>query len=313
MSKHRQKHTRPNIAPAALLRARLEALWRDPAAAHQSAEQIEAGLQTVVTGHKAESVINSVLSVFSTTRPEVQATVEDALPAWLARQNYVDTLESLLGSRQLPADMQPIARRWLAATGRDISGVPTGSETSFHSAYEFDDGSQAAVCVLWYSNPQRNRVRGFQFLLDYNPPWDGSIKDAFLLPDKPPRTLIRRYVETWEARGQAMTPMEGPEVKRKLLRALLSNRSANIRLPELLILFREQFFGHVLSLPDLPDTPSVTIDEFHTLSQAGQSAESLSHFEQTVGRRIRMEDGKELFIDASLANLAFDEFDGDED
>ncbi|MEK7442061.1 MAG: hypothetical protein AAB571_07910 [Chloroflexota bacterium] len=37
-------------------------------------------------------------------------------------------------------------------------------------------------------------------------------------------------------------------------------------------------------------------------SQGGQSAEDVAHFEQKVGRRIIMKDGKELFIDANIAN-----------
>jgi hypothetical protein len=65
----------------------------------------------------------------------------------------------------------------------------------------------------------------------------------------------------------------------------------------------------VLSLPDAPDTPAFSTDDFHALSEAGQSAETLSRFEQTVGRRVLMEDGKELFIDASIANMDFGDWD----
>ena len=129
-----------------------------------------------------------------------------------------------------------------------------------------------------------------------------------LFPNKPPEILIQRYVEMWKERGQAMTPIDAAAVKRKLVAALKQNEAAKVRLPVDLVSLREQFFAHVLSLPDAPGTLACTVDDFHALSEMGQSAETLSRFEQTVGRRIRMEDGKELFIDASIANMDFDDW-----
>jgi hypothetical protein len=110
-----------------------------------------------------------------------------------------------------------------------------------------------------------------------------------------------------------MTPIDAAAVKRKLVIALKHNETAKIRLPVDLVLLREQFFAHVLLLPDAPDTPAFSIDDFHALSEAGQSAETLSRFEHTVGRRVLMEDGKELFIDASLANMDFGDWDDEAD
>ncbi len=167
------------------------------------------------------------------------------------------------------------------------------------------------MVILWYSNPQRNRARGMEFLIDHNPPWNGAIKDVMLFPNKPPEMLVERYVDIWTERGQAMTPIDAGAVKRKLVIALKQNAAAKVRLPADLVLLREQFFSHVLSLPDAPNTPTFTIDDVDALSESGQSAESLARFEQTVGRRIRMEDGKELFVDASIANITFD--DGDDE
>ncbi|MEP7357727.1 MAG: hypothetical protein ABI847_10840, partial [Anaerolineales bacterium] len=191
---------------------------------------------------------------------------------------------------------------------RDTASLTTRPGGSFHSAYAMDDGSQAAVLVFWYANPHGNRVRAIQFLIDHNPPWEGAIKDAFMLPSKAPEALIRRFVTVWGARGLAMAPIEAPEVKRKLLLALDANRSAGVRLPKDLTALRESFIEQVLSLPDLPDTPAFTPEDFDTLSRSGNSAEDIAHFEQTVGRRLRLEDGKELFVDASLANMDGDDW-----
>lgn len=309
MSKADRKQKRPNIAPAALLQARLEAAWLVEASTQQTPEQLEAVARAASQGLKPELVTNVVLQVYESAQPEVQAKLETFLPEWLTRQDGLKALESLVSRGRLPAAPQAIALRWLAANGRDIRPLVPSAESTFHSAYELDDGSQAAVVVLWYSNPQRNRARGLQFLIDHNPPWDGSVKEVMLLPNKPPGKLIQRYVEMWKERGQAMTSIDAASVKRKLVFALKQNDAAKVRLPVDLVMFREQFFEHILSLPDAPDTPAITIDDFHVLSQTGQSAEALSRFEKTVARRIRMEDGKELYIDASIANMAFDDWD----
>jgi hypothetical protein len=313
MTKHRPKAKRPNLAPAALLRARLEGQWHHPAAGQRPAEELEADLQAASQGHKPEVVVPAVLAVYAAARPEVQSALEAFLPGWLARQNHTATLTALVAHGQLPAPLQSIALRWLQGSGQDTQALVPSAESSFYAAYEVDDGSQAAVCVLWYTNPRRYRATGMQFLIDYNPPWDGAIKDAFLLPKKPPQALVERVVEPWDERGQAMTPLEAGPAKRKIVRALLANRAANIRLPEDLVLLREQFFEHILPLPDLPDTPAFTVDDFHHLSRVGQAAEAISEYELTVGRRIRMEDGKELFIDAELANMGMDGFEDDLD
>ncbi len=315
MSKRQKKTSQPNIAPAALLRLRLERLWHAPVSPPPTGEALEAGLQAASAGLKPETMVGVVLSVFAAAPPERQAALERWLPEWLARQNTLGTLEALAGKGQLPAALQPIALRWLAATGQAVA-TPSASTAStastFHSAYALDDEYQAAVCVLWYSNLHRDRVRGFQFLIDYNPPWEGAIKELMALPSKPPQTLIRRFVAPIRGNGKSMAPVSGPEAKRKLLRALKANRAENIRLPAELSRVRDQFFEHIVSLPDLRDTPRITPDQFDALGRTGQSVEALRHFEQTVGRRFRLDNGQEAFMDASLINWALDELDDEE-
>ena len=52
----------------------------------------------------------------------------------------------------------------------------------------------------------------------------------------------------------------------------------------------------MLSLPDEPDTPAFTVDDFNFLARNGKLPEKIIQFEQTVGRRVRMEDGKEILV-----------------
>ena len=312
MSNAKRKLKQPNIAPAARLRMGLEAAWLGPGAALQTAEQLQAGLQAAGQGLKPDVVTSVVLPVYALASPEAQARLERVLPEWLARLDGLSALEALVRREQLTAALQTVALRWLAAGGREESLITPTAESTFHSAYELDDEWQSAVIVMWYSNAQRNRARGLQFLIDRNPPWEGSIKDVMLFPNKPPERLIERYVEMWAERGQAMTPIDAAAAKRKLVLALKQNKAARVRLPKDLVALREPFFAHVLALPDAPRTPAFTMDDFQTLSESGQSAEEISLFEQTVARRIRLDDGKEVYIDASIANLGLGDWEDDE-
>src|SRR5712692_2389997 len=162
MSKADRKQKRTNIAPTAVLRAPLETAWLAETSTRQTPEQLRAALQSASEGLKPEVMIGVVLPVFADAQPEVQANLEQVLPEWLARQDGLRVLEALVSQGRLPMALQAIALTWLAASGRDVHLLSPSAESTFHSAYELDDGFQAAVCVLWHSNPQRNRARGLQ-------------------------------------------------------------------------------------------------------------------------------------------------------
>ena len=66
--------------------------------------------------------------------------------------------------------------------------------------------------------------------------------------------------------------------------------------PRDLIRAPDLFLEYVLSLPDMPETPPFTTEDFDQLARTGKSPESISHVEQTVGRRVRLEDGTEVIV-----------------
>ncbi len=149
--------------------------------------------------------------------------------------------------------------------------------------------------LFWYTNPRRTRVQGFNFLVDYNPPWDGAVKDIILYPQRPPEKAMVEFVESWKARMPQPTELiTSVEAKQKILEALTCNRETHIRLPADLIANRETFIRYVLPLPDGPETPRFTVVDFDVLSQNGERPETIIHFEQTVGDQVRMLDRKEF-------------------
>ncbi|HKZ68931.1 MAG TPA: hypothetical protein VJ020_02565 [Anaerolineales bacterium] len=302
MSKNKKKHTLPNIPAETLLRLRLDGLWQNPNLPGQTVEQIESDMQTVVRGGKPDQIINVMLAAFGAAPAQAKTRLESVLPHWIARQNYLDALAALLHNDKLPAELRPIVEEWLATLGRSARVAVENRVSTFHSAYEVHDEWQTAVIVLWYSNRQRSRARGMNFLIDRNPPWYGALKEIMLLENKMPAQLKERYVDIWGRQRQTMIPISAVEAKRLIVTALTDSLARQIRLPDELILFREQFFEHILTLPDAADTPRFTVDDFRAASQTGQSAEEIARFEKKVGRRIVGDDGQEIFIDANLAN-----------
>lgn len=283
MSKKDRKHKQPNIAPAAVLRARLEAAWLGANAAEQTPEQLLAALAAAARALKPDVVTGGVLPVYAAAPPGVQAKLAQVVPAWLAQQDDLRALEALVGRAQLPEALLALAQHWLATAGRAVSAQVLGGADAFHSAYAVDNAYQSAVSLLWYSNPQRTRARGLQFLIDRVAPWNGAVKDVMGFPNKPPEKLIERFVDIWAADGQPMTPIAAAEVKRRLLTALKANEAEGIRLPRDLIALRASFVNYVLPLPEAPRTPAFTAADFERLSVTGDPPEELSAMERALG------------------------------
>jgi len=169
-------------------------------------------------------------------------------------------------------------------------------QSPFYRAYMYADDSQGLIIVLWYADRKRRKVQGLSFLIDFNPPWKGAVKDVMVFPRNSPKRVMQEYVDVWTQQDMPPSAIGAAEVKREILKSLEANRCEGIRLPRDLIRARRLFLEYVLSLPDTPETPPFTAKDFDALRRSGKSPASLSHFEQTVGRRVRLEDGKELFI-----------------
>ena len=100
----------------------------------------------------------------------------------------------------------------------------------------------------------------------------------------------------WDRGGMKLETISAERAKTVVLTALNCNRAADLRLPRDLIAARKFFVRFVLPLPDAPDTPAFTLDDFDYLARHGERPEEVVDFEQTVGRRVRMEDGKEVLV-----------------
>jgi hypothetical protein len=298
----KKKRPRRNIPPATLLRPRMEDLFRDDTLLPKEDAAIQEALRALTQGVSDRLFVKTLLRAYAAASEAVQARLDAILPEWLAAHDDVEVLQMLAEERSLGPDLRPIALAWLDAAGTDTTDLAR-IPTLFMEAYYFDDEnirivgdrSQGFSAIFWYTNTKKRRAQCMTFLLDFNPPWDGSVKDIMVSPKKPPNQLLKWFQSVW---SDSIVPesINPAQLKTVVLEALACNREAEIRLPRDMILARGLFEAQILALPDEPETPKFTMKDFDFLATHGERPEGIMAFEQTVGRRVRLESGEEAII-----------------
>jgi hypothetical protein len=294
MSKRRKKRSKRRFSPDLSFRPRLDALWADDALSKKSDAAIKDGLDAISSGIKQDVLLRTLLRAYMAAPDASRARLGGLLPDWLRERGHLSALQALAAS--LSGALRRQALAWMQAAGVDVKESILHSRDLFLSAYHYGDESQAAVAVFWYTHQKKNRAHGMGFLVDYNPPWEGAVKDVVVFPRQNPKRLIDDYLDLWARGGTIMESTGGSEAKTEILTALHCNLDAEISLPRDLLHRRELFARCVLALPDGLHTPSFTLDDFDFLSEHGERPEEIVNFERTVGRRVRMDDGKELLV-----------------
>jgi len=296
MSRKKQKKAAPKIDPTAFLRARLDALINSEAFSTKDDQTIIQDLKALEREFKPGFLLQTLLHARLAAPAAARARLDAAVPEWLQERGHTTALSTMVAGQTLSGELRQQALAWLRGAGADTQALALSSQDLFYQAHYYGDASQAIVTLVGYTDAKKRRAQGMAFLIDYNPPWEGAVKDVFLKSHRKPQDLVQKFLDTWARGGMALKPIGAGQVKTRILTALNCNRSAGIRLPRDLIAIRESFVRYVLPLPDQPDTPAFSVNDFDRLSRQGQRPEEIMHFEQTVGRRVRMQDGKELLI-----------------
>ena len=298
MGKKSRKKSRPmNISREDRAEMQLAELFRKDVFAGENADGLKARIDNIFSKMKAHEFLPILLKISAGADPEIQQKLDMILPGWIAESGYKETILKLIERQTLPEVSRLKARSWLEAMGVDAAAIEKAQQQShFYKGYIHTDDSQGVIMVFWYGDHRRRKIRGMNFLLDFNPPWEGAIKDIHFFPLREPAEAHREFVEFWEERGMKLKLLKEAEAKIAVLKHLEANRKEGIRLPRDLRLARQDFLDNILTLKDAIETPSFTIQDFDTLSHTGKSVEEIRRFEQTVGRRVRMADGKEVII-----------------
>jgi len=298
VQRSRKNRSKSTLPPETLLRPRLDAWWHDDRWLQRADEDLSADLDVLLRGVRPQMFLGALLKAYQGAGPLPQKRLDEFLPAWLRDHGLFSLLQEGIARGSFTGPDHVLAQRWAGATGVELVVPAVALQADpFFRGYYYGDGSQAVVFILWYRDRNRTSVQGFNFLIDHNPPWEGAVKDIIAFPSRDPRTAIREWITSWESRGQMpLQQVSAAEARRRVIEALDCNRRHNIRLPADLIAQRERFLRHVLTLPAGDDEPAFTAADFDALSQVGERPEAIMHFEKTVGRRVRMDDGKELLI-----------------
>lgn len=298
-NKKGKKERRPNIPATTSLRPGLSRLLTEAPAADD--QVLVATIERLRQGVKDDVFLQALLASHVAAPQGMRDWLDDVLPNWLREHEMLDLLRTMVAREAFPVDQEQEALAWLESAGVDISDlVELAQRDPFYRAFMFGNEMQGALLIFWYANRQQTRVRGFSFLIDFQPPWNGSVKDVIYFPQRTPDAAMADFIAPWQQRAAMneadLLELDAVDAKQRALTALLHNRQENIRLPADLIPHREPFARYVLALPDGPETPAFGVEDFDTLSRQGQTPEMLIRHERQFGYRTRLPNGEEMLL-----------------
>lgn len=300
----KKKGRRPNLSPLSTLRPRLDGLFGNPDWIARGGERREtadlaADLTEITKKIDPAQHLPIIITAYQSAPESVQAYLDEIVPFWLVETAQAEPLSQLIKDFTIDGVDREVALRWLASANVDISAEDLQRESSFYKAFlgKDDMGSQGIFFFFYYHTRGRERVKGFSLLLDFNPPWEGAAKDGMVMPQHRVRDAVSRFVyDTPYAAQISYEELDATEVKANLAQIFSCNTEQNIRLHKDIVTLRTVFEQHIMPLPDDPDGSTFTMEDFDSLTQLEQRAEDLMKFEQTVGRRVRLDDGKEIVV-----------------
>ncbi len=305
--RRKRKESKTITIPAiALLRPKFDKWLSSKEILEASEFEIQQQLEDLQQGVKLEGFFSIFLGGYHNASKEVQKLLDEQVPKWLEDKGQVDDLYQLVKNHKITGRERETAFLWLTRAGTQITQLQELELTSpFYKAFEIGDEWQSMLVICYYVDHRKQHATGINFLIDGNPPWYGSIKDAWPLPKKSPEKLMERFFQRMRKTLMKVEAeeLEEGEAKTQIVEALLTNRERGIRLSRDCIKLRESFLTHILALEGDAHTPEFDVEDFEELcsDEFGKSADEIVHFEQTVGRFVEGDDGEEVFIDAKTA------------
>lgn len=286
--KHRPLSLRPN--PAARLSALRPQLDRALQQEHDPASVLGT-VELLLEGLKPEAALPILMAAFA-AHPEAQTELAPVLPEWLNSHGYATVLAELTTRRKLDDASTALASTLLAPLGINAAPPSITEQNPFYAANFVGDENQSSISLFWYTNPQRQRVFGLSFLIDFQPPWEGAVKESFKAPQATPTQALAVLEDRFRSMGNEPLRLPAAEAKQRLLTAFVANCAAGVRLHRDVVADRELILRHVLALPDAPNTPAFSAADFDFLATNGRRAEDIQRDEQRNGYQTRMPNGK---------------------
>lgn len=294
MAKKQRQPAQPNPAiRLSGLRPRLAQLF----VSAPEAPALRAELDRLTDGLKPASYLPVLVSAYTDTPQADRAQLAEPLGVWLRAGGRLAALREVAARQAFEAPAHEYVSAWLEAGGLAPVAAPAlAAADLFIEAYEVGDASQASVTLFWYEDPRRRRVIAASFLIDYEPPWEGSLKDLAYLSFRDIGRAHEEYFASWRTAGLHQRPIGLTDAMGQVWATLRQSQAQGIRLPADFIKVMFDVVPMLLGLPSDPDSPALSIEELMELATKGRSPEDLRRDEQLLGFQKRMPDGSILRI-----------------
>lgn len=269
------------------LRPRLVTLFAEQTDQHALAAELD----RLTDGLKPASFLPVLVGAFAGAPEPQRALLDKPAVAWLRDHGLLITLRDLEVRQIFTGPERDVARSWLEAGGIAPAAevIPEPGDL-FVEAYEVSDASQASLTILWHEDARRRRVRVASFLIDFEPPWEGALKDIAYFTFRDADRARTEYFASWRARGIPQRPIPATDATRQIWTALRQSQNQGIRLPADFIPIKGELVPFLLSLPTDPDVPALSPDELTLLDTSARRPEDLRRKEQRFGFQKRLAD-----------------------
>ncbi len=296
----KKSRNQPQISPALRLSGLGPRVARLIALDMSDAGAVQAELARLTAGLKPTSFLPILVNTCAAASDEQRAGLKPIVGTWLRDNGLVEPLRKLEANYVFDAAGRQVAREWLEMAGQSLEPlVNPAPEDLVISAYQVGGrtgDSQASLTLLWYEDARQRRVHLASFLIDYEPPWEGAVKDLAYSNHRDAEIATRKFMSIWEEESIAIHQIGLSSFMRQIWTALRQNVAQNISLPDDFIAAFGIVMTMLLSLPAHPDAPALNQHELKALITGKLKPEQLRELEQRFGYQKRMPDGSIIHI-----------------
>jgi hypothetical protein len=254
-------------------------------------------LDRLTQGLKPASFLPLLVGALAATPETQRAILGQPLSEWLRERGLLEPLQTLESRRTFKEPDRSVARDLLAAGGVSLApDVAVNPADLFLAAYEFGETSQDSPTMFWYEDERRRRVCSASFLVDFEPPWEGALKDVAFARHRNLDEGLSEYRLQWRLSELEPIPIDAATLAQRVWQALRQNQAQGIRLPADFIAVLPQIMPLLSALPIASGAAPLSATEIDSLTTTGRSAESIRMEERRFGFQTRLPDGSVIRV-----------------
>lgn len=260
---------------------------------HADTDVLEQELTRLTSGLKPATFLPILLNAFHAAPDERRTQYQAIVGAWLTAQQHDAALRDLVQRKIIYGSGAQVAQ---ALLGEETALTSPEQEDLFAAASTIGNASQAAVAFFWYADERRRTVHAGSFLIDFEPPWNGALKDVMYRSFRSLDAAQDSYYAIWRRQGMEPTQINQAQLSERLWQAIRCSQAEQIRLPADYTRDAKQLTPFLLSLPATPIAPPLSAEELEHLRTHGRTPEALTLEEQRMGYQMRMSNGEVIRI-----------------